>query len=208
MATSTYMQGRKEYARPQGILFSKNSGTLAANGTYVPNGNEFGESGTLDANADFLILSDDNRGPIDFKTTRIENRKRMINGRMRSYHVADKLTINLSWNMLPSRSYFGNPNFNATTGVSDKTESCTSDGGAGGVEILRWYENNPGPFWMFLSYDKYSNFDNDGNVNRYTHLGEYSQVVEVYISSFDYSVEKRGARTDDFWNISISLEEV
>jgi hypothetical protein len=206
MATGTYMAGRQKYARPQGVLFSKNSGKIAENGKYVPDGFEFGSLNVLDADAEFIILSDDNRAPIEFKTTRIENRKRMINGRMRSYHVADKLNINLSWNMLPSRSYFGNPNFNTTTGESNKTESCTSDGGAGGVEILRWYENNQGPFWLFLSYDKYSNFD--GTADRYSHLAEYSQVVEVYISNFEYSVQKRGGHTDDFWNISISLEEV
>jgi hypothetical protein len=206
MATGTYMAGRQKYARPQGVLFSKNSGRIVENGKYAPDGFEFGSLNVLDADAEFIILSDDNRAPIEFKTTRIENRKRMINGRMRSYHVADKLNINLSWTMLPSRSYFGNPNFSTTTGDSDKTESCTSDGGAGGVEILRWYEDNQGPFWLFLSYDKYSNFD--GTTDRYSHLAEYSQVVEVYISNFEYSVQKRGGRTDDFWNISISLEEV
>jgi hypothetical protein len=206
MATGQYMEGRRKYARPQGVLFSKNSGTIAENGKYVPDGFEFGSLNVFDTDAEFIILSDDTRGPIEFKTTRIENRKRMINGRMRSYHIADKLNINISWTMLPSRSYFGKPNFDTSTGYSDKTESCTSDGGAGGVEILRWYENNQGSFWVFLSYDKYSNFD--GTEDRYSHLAEYSQVVEVYISNFEYSVQKRGANTDDFWNISISLEEV
>lgn len=206
MVDNTYMSGRQKYARPQGILFSKNPGHLTESGKYAPDGYEFGSLGVSDDDAEFIILSDDNRSPIEFKTTRIENRKRMINGRMRSYHVADKINISLSWTMLPSRSYFGNPNFDTTTGLSDKSQSCTSDGGAGGVEILRWYENNPGPFWIFLSYDKYSNFDS--TANRYDHLAEYSQIMEVYISGFDYSVQKRGNYTDDFWNISMSLEEV
>jgi hypothetical protein len=50
--------------------------------------------------------------------------------------------------------------------------------------------------------------DAEGTVNKYTHLQQYNQVLEMYISSFDYSVQKRGSNTDDFWDISMSLEEV
>ena len=41
MATSAYLSGRKRYARPQGVLWSDNAGTLS-NGIYVPNGYEVG----------------------------------------------------------------------------------------------------------------------------------------------------------------------
>ena len=41
MATAAYMSGRKRYARPQGILWSENPGTLQ-NGIYVPEGIEVG----------------------------------------------------------------------------------------------------------------------------------------------------------------------
>jgi hypothetical protein len=204
--SNAYMAGRKQYARPQAILFSKNAGYLQ-DGKYIPDGYEFGASGKTDAESSFLILSDHNRSPIDFKTTRIENRKRMINGRMRSYHIADKLNINLSWNMIPSRGYSASPQFNTSTGATTGTGTeFTVDGGAGGVELLKWYENNTGPFWVFLSYDKYNNFDT--TANKYAHLFEYNEVIEVYISSFDYSVQKRGAHNMDLWNISMSLEEV
>lgn len=64
MATSAYLAGRKRYTRPQGILWSNNSGTLS-NGFYVPNGIEIGAS-TAETNPDlldqFIILSDHNRG--------------------------------------------------------------------------------------------------------------------------------------------------
>jgi hypothetical protein len=72
--------------------------------------------------------------------------------------------------MLPSRSYGTNPDFNASTGKSDyKSLEYTSDGGAGGNEILDWYENHKGSFWVFLAYDKYKTFGDD--VTAYSHFG-------------------------------------
>lgn len=211
MATSQYLTGRKKYSRPQGILWSNNPGTLT-NGIYVPDGYEVGtdyppgtDSNLIDQ---FLILSDDNRGEINFTQQRIEQRQRTINGRMRSYHIADKLSINWSWNNLPSRSFFQNPEFNPNTGISpyanNNDQEYTSDGGAGGVAILDWYQSHPGPFWMYLAYDQYSNFDTD----EYDHLAEYNEIVQVYFADFNYSVVKRGGSNFDFWNISVSLEEV
>lgn len=213
MASEAYVVGRKKYQRPQAMMWSDNSGTLV-DGLYVPNGFEVGADTGSETNEDlfnqFLILSDDNRSPIDFKPTRIENRKRMVNGRMRSYHIADKLTIYTSWDMLPSRSYYLRPNFNQETGKSayynNRDLEYTTDGGAGGVDILDWYENHKGPFWVYLAYDKYSVFgDND---SAYAHLPQYNQLVEMYISDFSYSVIKRGGSNHDFWNISVTLEEV
>jgi hypothetical protein len=219
-----YLAGRKKYSRPQGMLWADNSGTLSTNEAtgksyYVPTGNEINAaSGT----GDFLILSDDNRSPLEFSEQRIENRRRTVNGRMRSYHIADKLQISVSWDMLPSRSFSNDPNFDintgkpTTTGYTGLTKSTpdtagnylyqyTTDGGAGGAEILDWYENNKGSFWIYLSYDKYPNFES--RTDKYAQLGEYSQVIEMYISDFNYSVQKRGGTNFDFWNISVTLEE-
>jgi hypothetical protein len=42
----------------------------------------------------------------------------------------------------------------------------------------------------------------------YQNLATYSEVLEVYFSSFTYNVVKRGATNHDLWDISISLEEV
>jgi hypothetical protein len=217
-----YLNGRRKYSRPQGMLWADNSGTLSTNEAtgksyYVPTGNEINAaSGT----GDFLILSDDNRSAIDFSPLRIENRRRTVNGRMRSYHIADKLQISVSWDMLPSRSFSNDPNFNVATGKPtttgylgvEKTSlpgnylyQYTTDGGAGGAEILDWYENNKGSFWVYLSYDKYPNFET--KADKYAHLAEYSQVIEMYIADFSYSVVKRGGTNFDFWNISVTLEE-
>jgi hypothetical protein len=219
-----YLAGRKKYSRPQGMLWADNSGTLSTNEAtgksyYVPTGNEINAAS---GSGDFLILSDDNRSPLEFSEQRIENRRRTVNGRMRSYHIADKLQISVSWDMLPSRSFSNDPNFNTntgqptTTGYTGLTKAVpdtagnylyqyTTDGGAGGAEILDWYENNKGSFWVYLSYDKYPNFES--RTDKYAHLAEYSQVLEMYIADFNYSVVKRGGTNFDFWNISVTLEE-
>lgn len=213
MATEAYMLGRKKYQRPQGMMWSENSGTLV-DGLYVPNGLEVNSDPGSETDeslfSQFLILSDDNRSPMDFKPERIENRKRMANGRMRSYHIADKMTLSTSWDMLPSRSYSLRPNYSLEDGKSpyanDRSLEYTTDGGAGGVDILKWYENHKGSFWVYLAYDKFSVFGEDDSA--YAHLTQYNQLIEMFISDFSYSVVKRGGSTHDFWNISVTLEEV
>ena len=214
MTNATYMTGRKKYQRPQGILWSNNAGTLS-NGLYVPNGYEVGaeipENTDQDLIDQFLVLSDHNRSDMSFTNQRIEQRQRTINGRMRSYHIADKITFSVSWQNLPSRAYYKDAGFNSS-GISpykNQTGEFTVDGGAGGVELLRWYQEHQGPFWMFLAYDRYDNFgptEEDPDA-AYTHLNQYNEIVEVYFSNFDYSVVKRGQNNFDFWNINVTLEE-
>ena len=211
MATAAYLTGRKRYPRPQAILWSENPGTLV-DGLYVPTGYEVGADVGAETDESlfnqFMILSDHNRGEMQFNPQRIEQRQRTINGRMRSYHIADKLSMSVSWNLLPSRSYYQVSNFNSEGVSPDKNQTgeFTADGGAGGVQLLDWYENHQGPFWMFLSYDKYSNFGDDNAA--FGHLQQYNQIMQVYISDFSYSVVKRGGSNFDFWNISVTLEEV
>ena len=210
MATSAYLTGRRRYSRPQSILWSNNAGTLS-NGLYVPNGIEVGattEETDPDLLDQFIILSDHNRGEMQFNNERIEQRQRTINGRMRSYHIADKLSMSVSWSMLPSRGYAGLAGYSETTGLSPDirtTDEYTADGGAGGGELLDWYENHQGPFWMYLAYDKYNNFDGQ---TKYNNLNKYNQIIQVYFADFSYSVVKRGATNHDLWNISVTLEEV
>jgi hypothetical protein len=202
-----YIQGRKKYNRPSGMLWSENSGTLL-NGLYIPQGYEVGAvapSGTSPELLDqFLLITDDNRSPLNFSEERIEKRERMINGRMRSYHIADKTSLSTSWNIIPSRSHDDVPTFNTTTGISPN-KSYTTDGGAGGADMLEWYNSHKGSFWVFLTYDNKGAFKS--TADPYDHLAQYNQVVEMFISEFSYSVEKRGTKFD-YWNVSISLEEV
>ena len=226
MTTSAYMSNRRKYHRPQAMMFSTTPGTLvpldpenpAAGSVYVPTGYELGSDGSVIADSpanagEFLILSDHNRSAIDFKNVRLEKKERMVNGRMRSYHIADKIGISASWDMLPSRGFSASPEFDENgipvlrqkgTTTDGMSQMYTADGGAGGVELLNWYENHTGSFWVFLSYDRYDNFASAET--KYNNLGIYSDVIEVFFSDFSYSVEKRG-QSFDFWNISLSLEE-
>ena len=241
MTSSRYLTGRRKYGRPQAVLWSDNQGTLerVSAGTdpesgdplykyvHVPTGYEIGadtEETGIELLNQFLILSDDNREEISIQFERIENRQRMLNGRMRSYHVADKRRIQISWDMLPSRSFSGLPLFDTTStsssvigksplnGLSGLPSSAdqqyTTDGGAGGAEILDWYNNHPGSFWMYLSYDNHKNFNANSDVSQYERLQEYSEVIEVFFASFDYSIVKRGGSNYDFWSIQVELEEV
>ena len=196
MATSGYLLGRKRFNRPQGVIWANNSGILS-NGIIVPDGVE-GE--------DFIVLSDHGRGELGFNKQRIENRKRLVNGNMRSYHVADKVSVSWSWDMIPSRAFSNDPIFSNTTGKQTSlSQEYTADGGAGGVDLIKWYENNPGSFYMFLAYDRFDKFD----TLAYANMDKYNEVLEVYFASFDYTVVKRGStNTHDFFNVDVSLEEV
>jgi hypothetical protein len=197
MATSAYMSGRNKYGRPQAMVFSDNPGTLDG-GFHVPSGTEL---------EDFIIISDHNRESIQFKNNRIENKVRTVNGRMRSYHIADKLSISTSWKNLPSRALSSVQVFDPLDGqtiIGANDLAYTSDNGAGGVDLLNWYDNHKGSFWLFLAYDKLTNFDTD----QYNKLGQYNEVIEVFFDDFQYDVIKRGRSTHDFWDISLSLEEV
>jgi hypothetical protein len=214
------MVGRKKYGRPQAMLFSNNPGYFD-NGKILPDGDEL---------KDFIILSDDNRSSIRIVPERIEKRQRMVTGRMRSYHIADKLRISTSWSNLPSRSFAVDPDFETdvmfspgrpTSLVSNveidstirpvspfgspyfKDQQHTSDGGAGGADLLEWYNNNKGSFWVFLSYDNYKNLNNERD-----RLAEYSEVVEVFFDNFQYSIVQRGQNNFDYWDVDLGLEEV
>ncbi len=209
MASSNYITGRQKYAsgRPQAMLWADNPGTIS-NGFYIPLGSEV-TGKQFEEPGNFIITSDHNREPIEFSFERIGSKKRMVNGRMRSHHVADKRTISVSWSMLPSRAYPANPNFEQADGsVLDALKGLeyTVDGGAGGVELLSWYKEHPGSFWVFLSYDNYVNFGSDDSA--YLNLNKYSEVVEVFFSDFSYTINKRGASNYDMWDVNVTLEEV
>lgn len=209
-ASYDYMIGRKQYNRPQGLLFANNPGQIVQNdgkSYYIPLGSEV-DAFQYDGSGDeFLILSDDNRDAISLAPTRIGSRQRTVNGRMRSYHVADKLTISTSWTMLPSRKYDMNPQF-GLSGLPTVSAAYeyTSDGGGGGADILDWYERYTDSFWVYLSYDKYTNFKDEADP--YSNLPKYNEIIEVFFADFSYSVQKRGGTTHDLWDISFSLEEV
>jgi hypothetical protein len=194
MVSNPYFDNRKKWLRPQALIFSNNSNGIL-DGYPQINGTE---------GLDFIILSDHNRSEIAMSTSRIENRKRMANAHMRSYHLADKMVLSTSWSDLPSRSFSEKQQFSSSGRPSVPLTEYTTDSGAGGAEILEWYENNKGSFYVFLSYDKPHSFEED----KYEKLSKYSEVLEFYFSSFNYDIVKRGGQNHDLWNVSLTLEEV
>ena len=213
MATVQYMNNRKRYARPQAVLFADQPPIFVgtSNATAVPPGYELSSDYGLNDPTDngFIILSDHNRAPINLSSTRFENRQRMVNAQLRSFYVSEKMNLELSWNRLPSRAYSSNPDFSQTTGLSDLTKTTdeyTADGGAGGAELLAWYRSHRNPFWVYLSYDNFATAGYDDE--DYGRLAKYTEFYLMYITNFNYSIEKRGANNHDMWNISITLEEV
>lgn len=49
-------------------------------------------------------ITDHNRQPLEISSEMIENRKRMANGTLRKYSVAEKKKFSTSWDMLPGDS--------------------------------------------------------------------------------------------------------
>jgi len=199
-----------QYNRPQAMVWANNAGFVNESGSTVGASYPWGTEGE-----DFIITSDHNRSAINVDKMRIENRVRMVNGNMRSYHTADKVTINVSWNLLPSRAFQeqvrvdADGNITGTTPYSQEpylsspVSEYTADGGAGGVDLVEWYNNTIGPMWVFLSYDAPQNFIE--GASPYEMLKHYPHRHQMFFSSFNYSVEKRGLY--DMWNVSVSLEE-
>ncbi len=210
----SYHQNRQkfkgQYNRPQAMVWANNAGFVDDSGATTGASYPWGKEGE-----DFIITSDHNRGAISVDKMRIENRVRMVNGNMRSYHTADKVTINVSWNLLPSRALqkqvqvstegkiTGTTPYSQEPYLSSPVSEYTADGGAGGVDLVEWYNNTIGPMWVFLSYDSPQNFFEAADP--YEMLKHYPHRHQMFFSSFNYSVEKRGLY--DMWNVSVSLEE-
>jgi hypothetical protein len=199
-----YVNGN--YGRPNLLTLSNNPGRYYVDGgesLWLPNGVE----GT-----DFILISDHNRSGVPFTTDRLGTNKRMINGRMRSYHIADKISTSLSWTDLPSRAYSSLNGYEAHKADPLATAKFTVDGGAGGVEMLKWYQQHHGSFWAFFSFDAVPvSLPNNIVFNG------YARVYEVTITDFDYEPTKRSRGVScpngdiyflDLWDVSMTLEEV
>jgi hypothetical protein len=179
---------QKKYARPSIVAFTE----TIPNSTDVANGS-----------LNFVYLTDEGRSPLEITYNRLETKKRMINGRMRSRYIADKRTFSLTWTNLPSRSKNG-------TGTEFYiTEAKTNNQFVAGEGMLNWYEDHGGQFYMLLSYDKLYNFETTTNTldaTSYSHLQQINEIVPVYFSGFNFSVEKRGPK-HDLWSLTMTLEE-
>jgi hypothetical protein len=135
-----------------------------------------------------LKLSEHNRQPVSITPNRIEKTQRMSNGTMRKFFVADKKSINVSWTMLPSFSTF------------------TVDGGYGAMDIRSFYEGSASKASGALSGQ--NSFDVT------LAYGGTTQTLNMIFTSASFEVVKRnvkqssGDTAQEFWNVSISMEEV
>ena len=135
-----------------------------------------------------LKLSEHNRQPISLSRNRIEKQQRMANGTMRKFYVTDKESLSVSWNMLPS-SY-----------------TYTIDGGYGALDLKSFYDGSAAKASGSLSGQ--SSFDVT------IKYGGTTRTIEMVFSSFSLEMVKRnvkqasGDTPQEFWNLSITLEEV
>lgn len=221
------IEARWEWVRPNFIALSENQGRYFVDDdrrVWLPEGLE---------GDDFILLSDHNRSTAPFDTERLGARKRMINGDMRAYHVADKISLTLSWDDLPSRGYSelggyysyaayesakaayrawdqGGQLGPAPT-VPDPVCRFTADGAMGGVEMLKWHNSHKGSMWAFFSFDGVG-----VDIGTDATFRGYSRVYEMMITSFEYEVKGRSSGFAlgndtvylDLWNVSMTLEEV
>jgi hypothetical protein len=142
-----------------------------------------------DLGTNYVYVSDNNRSELAVSFERIEYKQRMINGTMRSYHVADKKNFSTSWENLPSRK----------TEVTEYHADLRNRF-AGGQEMLKWYKDHTGDFWMLLVYD----------VDSTVATGDIKKNIEkvnVFFENLSYNVLERGSDLD-LWNIDLSLVEV
>ncbi len=136
-----------------------------------------------------IKLSDHNRQPISIDTNRIEKQQRMANGTLRKFFIADKKSINVNWNLLPSLSTF------------------TADGGYGAIDLRSFYEGTAAKASGALSGR--SNFD-----VTLVYGGTTTQTFNMVFTSCSFELVKRNVKqvpTDtaqEFWNVSLSMEEV
>lgn len=144
----------------------------------------------------FVRVTDHNRTPLSIDYERIERKQRMADGTLRRHTIAKKRTWSASWTMLPSRNVGidsgGNPNPDILG---------TVDEGLSGEEIEAFYYTHDGAFQMQLR---------KGYTEFYLappNLPIPTETVLVMIADFTKEVVKRGPNVD-FWDLTISLEEV
>lgn len=182
MAASTL---RKTWTRPTLVIFGERAPIASNANTGVW---DIGDNAI--AGQKFYYLTDDSRSDVSINLERIEYKKRMINGRMRAYHVADKKTFSMSWN-------------NLTTSASAISEFRTTAGRnniASAKEMLDWYQDHTGSFYLTLVYDNPS-------VSTDVLVKYRLETYNVFFESFSYSINKRGPM-HDLWDVSITLVEV
>ena len=115
-----------------------------------------------------IQLSEHNRQPITLSADKIEQSQRMADGSLRKYFIANKYTINLSWNDLPSTSLY------------------TVDGKYGALDIKSWYDSiQVTPVEVILKTNV--EYGSPGTVNS-------SITFNGIVTAYSATVKRRGLR--------------
>lgn len=123
------------------------------NGTLPPKVFRVATLITLNGNR----LTDQGRSPVSVSVERIEESRRMANGTMRRFYVADKHTFSVDWSEVP------------------RLTTATVDGGQGGEFIESLYLAQPGAVPLVITWG-------DGSTKTYSvFLTDYSKE---YISRY------------------------
>lgn len=187
------LANRKTFNRPQALIFSNIKFIYDdVNKCYVA------PTSVDEENMDLIVLPDHGRAPIQKGFSRIESRNRMINGTSRSYWTADKVTLQTSWDNLPSR--LASNGMDWVEGMQQPNGTMfLADNAAPAILIKAWYKAHPDSFWVYLSYD-------DGQTSTGSLLlKRYVEERRMFFTSFSYTTNKRGIY--DFVDVDLSLEE-
>jgi hypothetical protein len=140
------------------------------------------DTGTDPVTPTWTKISEHNRSAINIDVDRFEKTQRMSNGSLRKIWIADKKNISSSWSNLPTYS------------------TLTVDGGMGAEDIRAFYLNKgKGTFKIKISYNA---------------VTERDEIVLASFTSCTFSISKRNVRSSiasvpqEFWDVSLSLEEV
>lgn len=140
------------------------------------------DTGTDATTPTWTKLSEHNRSSINLDINRIEKTQRMSNGSLRKIWIADKKEISTSWSALPT--YY----------------TLTVDNGMGAADIKAFYsDKGKGTFKIKISYNAVAARD---------------EIVLASFTSCTFSISKRNIRStstsvpQEFWDVSLSLEEV
>jgi hypothetical protein len=139
------------------------------------------DTGTDPVTPTWTKLTEHNRQPASIQINRIEKTQRTSNGTMRKFFIADKKSISISWNMIPTYS------------------TMTVDGGYGAHDIQTFYNSTKGQgsFKIKISYSPTRE--------------ETMEVIFSSCSFDVIKRNVKAKSSDpaqEFWDVSISLEQV
>jgi hypothetical protein len=140
------------------------------------------------------MITDHGRQPLTEKIERIGTDKRMANGTLRRFYVGIKRSWDVTWQNIPSTN-------TVTGGYS------TADGGYSGEQIQAFYNANQGKFRLVLKRGSAIGLSTPNPAeSALPYQDQNFYICNVMFTDFSKDVVRRGSV--DFWNITLTMEEV